>query len=213
MTRHELKEQDEITTSLQKFTEVAYSRKKEIITAVVAVVVLIGVLVGWRVYSANRNANAQSQLGQTISAFTDPNLKSDKERFEKTLVEAKKTHDAYGSLTAGAIALYYMGLSHEGLGDTAKATEALQQAIQSGDANVAGVSRFALASIYKRHGDYAKSAAVFELAKLSETANKIDDAKSYYQKIVSEFPESPFRQEADQALKRLGVPATEQKPS
>jgi TolA-binding protein len=122
-----------------------------------------------------------------------------------------------------------MGLSHEGLGDTAKATEELQQAIQTGDANVAGIAKFALAGIYKKHGDtqkaadlykqiydsggYSKSAAVLELARLSEATNKTEEAKTYYQKIVSEFPESPFRQEADQALRRLGVLPTEQKPS
>ena len=125
--------------------------------------------------------------------------------------------------------MYYMGLSNDGLGNTDKATENLQQAIKSGDAQVAGVAKFALAGVYKKHGDnpkaielykqiyetggYSKSAAVIELAKLSEATNKMDDAKMYYQKIIAEFPESPFRQEADQALKRLGVPPTEQKPS
>ena len=229
MTRHELKEQDEITTSIQKFTEVAYSRKKEIIAAASVLLVVILAVLGWRLYAANRDANAQSQLAHAINAFNDPNLKTDKERYEKTLAEAQKTHDAYPSHTAGAIALYYMGLSNDGLGNTPKATENLQQAIQSGDAQVAGVAKFALAGLYKKHGDnqkaidlykqiyetggYSKSAAVIELAKLSEATNKMDDAKTYYQKIIAEFPESPFRQEADQALKRLGVPPTEQKPS
>ena len=41
----------------------------------------------------------------------------------------------------------------------------------------------------------------------------LDRARSVYQKLVDEFPESPFRQDADQALKRLGAPATDQKPS
>ena len=90
-------------------------------------------------------------------------------------------------------------------------------------AEVAGVAKFALAGVYRKQGDnpkavdlykqiyekggYSKSAAVFELAKISEADNKIDEAKTYYQKIVSEFPESPFRSDADQALKRLGAPA------
>jgi TolA-binding protein len=57
---------------------------------------------------------------------------------------------------------------------------------------------------------------VLELAKLLEASSQLEEAKTYYQKIVSEFPESPFRQDADQALKRLGAstpPAGEQKPS
>jgi predicted negative regulator of RcsB-dependent stress response len=223
MTRHELKEKDEITTSLQRFTEVAYTRKKELIGAAAGLVILILAIVGWRIYSNNRNAAAQTQLAQAINAYNDPAVKDDKERFQKSLTEAQKTYDAYRSLPAGQIAQYYLALSQEGLGDTAKATENLQQVAQSGDANIAGVAKFALAGLYKKHGDvqkasdlykqiydkggYSKSAAVFELAKLSEASNKLDEAKTYYQKIVSEFPESPFRQDADQALKRLGAPA------
>jgi predicted negative regulator of RcsB-dependent stress response len=231
MTRHELKETDEFTTSIQNFSEIAYARKKEILAGAIAVVVLILVVVGWRVYAANRNASAESQLSQAISVFSDANIKSEKERYEKALVQAQKTHDTYGSLPAGMIAQYYMAMCQEGLGDTAKATDNLQQVIRNGDSSVSGVAKFALAGIYKKHGDtqkaidlykelydkggYSKSAAVFELARLSETNNKTDEAKAYYQKIVSEFPESPFRQEADTALKRLGAPAPapEQKPS
>ena len=220
MSRHELKEQDEITSSIQRVTEVAYARKKQLVSAAVAIIVLIVVVSVWRVYAANRNAAAQTQLSHAINAFNDPNIKSDKERFEKTLSEAQKTRDSYGSSSAGAIAQYYMGLSYEGLGDTAKAGENLQQVIQHGDENIAGVARFALAGIYKKHGDsakaeelykqlyekggYARSAAAYELAKLNEANNKLDEAKNYYQKIVSEFPDSPFRQDAEQALKRLG---------
>jgi predicted negative regulator of RcsB-dependent stress response len=229
MTRHELKEQDEITTSLQKFTETAYERKREIIVGIVAVVVIVLAIAGWRIYSANRNARAQNDLAVAINAFNDPNIKSDKERFEKTLAAAQKVHDDYRSLSAGAIAQYFMALSQEGLGDTAKAQENLQQVVRNSDENVAGVAKFALAGIYKTHGEtqkaldlykqiydnggYSKSAAIFEMAKLQEANNRPEEAKAFYQKIVSEFPESPFRQDADQALKRLGAPATEQKPS
>src|SRR5215813_4387582 len=225
MTRHELKEQDEITTSIQTFTEVAYAKKKEILTAASILAVVILAVVGWRLYSNNRNASAQTMLSQAINTFSDPNIKDDKDRFTKVLAQAQKTHDNYPSLTAGQIALYYVALSQEGLGDTAKATDNLQQVIRNADAEVAGVAKFALAGIYKKHGDtqkavdlykqiydkggYSKSAAMYELAKVSEAGNKLDEAKTYYQKIISDFPDSPFRTEADQALKRLGAPVVQ----
>ncbi len=220
MTRHELKERDEITSSLQRFMEIAYARKQQIIVIGAAVIVAVVAIGGWRLYAANRNASAQTQLARAINAYNDQNIKSDKERFEKALAEAQRTHDSYRSLPAGAIGQYYMALSQEGLGDTAKATENMQQVVQNSDESIAGVARFSLAGIYKRHaelqkaeelykqiyekGGFSKSAAVFELAKLSEASNKVEDAKNYYQKIVTEFPDSPFRQDADQALKRLG---------
>ena len=223
MSRHELKEQDEITTSIQTFSEVVYSRKKEIITGVSILALLILAVVGWRAYASNRDANAQTMLSQAITAYNNPTIKDEKERYTQVLAEAQKTHDAYPSLAAGQIALYYMALSQDALGDTAKATDNLQQVIKNADADVAGVAKFALAGVYKKHGDtqkavdlykqiydkggYSKSAAVYELAKINDEAGKTDEAKTYYQKLVSEFPDSPFRSAADQALKRLGAPA------
>jgi predicted negative regulator of RcsB-dependent stress response len=223
MSRHELKEQDEITTSIQTFSEAVYSRKKEIITGVSILAVVIFAVIGWRAYASNRDANAQTMLSQAINAYNNPTIKDEKERYTQVLAEAQKTHDAYPSLAAGQIALYYMALSQDALGDTTKATDNLQQVIKNADAEVAGVAKFALAGIYKKHGDtqkavdlykqiydkggYSKSAAIYELAKINDEAGKTEEAKTYYQKLVSEFPDSPFRGLADQALKRLGAPA------
>jgi len=56
----------------------------------------------------------------------------------------------------------------------------------------------------------------YELANLYESTNQPNQARDYYQKIVTDFPDSPFRQMADDALKRMGVtvvPAPAQKPS
>jgi TolA-binding protein len=233
MTRHQLKERDEITTSLQTFTELAVARKKELGLGLMALVILVLGFLGWSYYSSRRNASAQTQLSQAISIFNDTvNIKTDKERYEKTIAEAQKTHDQYRSLPAGSIALYYVALSQEGLGDTAKATQNLEEVVQRGDEKIKPVAQFALGEIYKKHGElqkaidtykglydsggYSKAAVAYELATLHEANKQIDQAKDYYQKLVSEFPDSPFRQNADEALKRLGVlspPPTTQKPS
>ncbi len=221
MTRHDLKVQDEITTTLRNFTDSVYDHKKEVITGVSVLVVIGIVLIGWSVYSSSRDASAQDQLSLAITAFSNPVIPTDKERYEKTIVEAQKTFDAYGSMPAGVIAQYYIGLSQEGLGDTAKATETLQQVIDRGDESIKGVARFALGGIHKKHGDfakaielykqlydsggYSKAAVAFELAQLHESNNQVDQAKDYYQKVVAEHADSPFRGPTDEALKRLGV--------
>jgi predicted negative regulator of RcsB-dependent stress response len=233
MTRHQLKERDEITTSLQTFTELVVARKREVTIGLIIVVGLAIGIFGWRYYSSRRNAAAQAQLSQAINIFNDTaNIKSDKERYERTMAEAQKTHDQYRSLPAGSIALYYVALSQEGLGDTAKAVQNLQEVGSRGDASIRSVAQFALGAIYKKHGEtqkaidtykqlydsggYSKAAVAYELATIYEANNQVDQAKDYYQKLVSEFPDSPFRQNADDALKRLGVvkpPPTSQKPS
>ncbi len=163
MTRHQLKERDEITTSLQSFTELVMARKKEVTIGLSALAALIIIFFGWRYYSSSRDANAQTQLSQVILIYNDAaNIKSDKERYEKTIVEAQKTYDRYGSLPVGKIAPYSDGMSQEGLGDTAKATQTLQQVIQSGDASVKAVAQFALAGIYKKHGDLQKAIETYK---------------------------------------------------
>src|SRR5579871_5602251 len=113
MSRHELKEQDEITTSIQSFSEVVYSRKKEIITGVCILAAVILAVIGWRAYASNRDTNAQTMLSQAINVYNDPNIKDEKERYTRVLAEAQKTHDAYPSLPAGQIALYYVALSQD----------------------------------------------------------------------------------------------------
>jgi predicted negative regulator of RcsB-dependent stress response len=233
MTRHQLKEKDEITTSLQRFTEFVYDRQKEIIIGAGVLLVLAIAFIGWNIYASSRNAAAQTELSAAINTFSDTtNIKSDKERYEKTIVEAQKTLDAYRSLPVGVIAQYYLALSQEGLGDTAKAVQNLQEVMQRGDASIKGVAQFALASIHRKHGEpqkaielykqlydsggYSKAAVAYELAILYEANNQLDQAKDYYQKLASEFPDSPFRQEVDEAVKRLGItlpPPTPQKPS
>jgi len=234
MTRHELKEQDEITTSLQSFTEFVVRYKKEFTTGIAAVAALAIIIFGWSYYRSSRNARAEAELSQAIDAFNDTtNIKSDKERYEKTLAAAQKTYDQYRSLPAGNIALYYVGLSQDGLGDTTKSVQTLQQVADNGDPSVKAVAQFALGSVYKKHGDnqkaidvykrlydtggYSKAAVAYELALIYEANNQPDQAKDYYQKVVTEYPDSPFRTNADDALKRMGVtptpPAPVQKPS
>ncbi len=228
MTRHQLKEQDEITTSLQKFTEIVYSRQKEIIAGIGLVVVLVGGFFGWRYYTARRDASAQMQLSTVIGAYNEV-AKPAKERYEKAIAEGQKTYDAYRSHAVGAIAKYYIGMSQEELGNTASAVQSLQEVVQQGGPDIRGIAQFALGGIYRKHGElqkaidtykplydaggYSKAAVGYELATLYEANNQVDQAKDLYQKVVSEFPDSPFRQSADEALKRLGVTAPPPKPS
>jgi tetratricopeptide (TPR) repeat protein len=225
MTRHELKTQDEITTTLQNFTERALAYQKQIIAAVAVVVVAGLALIGWNIYAGSRDASAQAMLSAAILAYNDTAATPDaKARYEKTIAEAQKAYDAYPSLPAGIIAQYYMALGYEGLGDLPRATETLQQVIDRGDESIRGVARFALGGIHKKRGEFAKAIEVytplyndggyskaavgFELAQLHEANNQPDQAKEYYQKVTTEFPQSPFRAASDEALSRLGVVAT-----
>ena len=114
-----------------------------------------------------------------------------------------------------------------------KSVQTLQEVSDHGDPSIKAVAQFAMGSIYKKHGEnqkaidiykrlydtggYSKAAVAYELASLYEANKQPDQAKDFYQKVVSEYPDSPFRTNADEGLKRLGVtptlPAPAQKPS
>jgi predicted negative regulator of RcsB-dependent stress response len=221
LTRQELKSQDEITSSLQSFGEVLEARKKEVLIGIAVIIVLVLAFVGWRAYSAKRNAAASAQLAAAIAAFDDPTAKGDKAHFQKSAAEAQKTIDSYGSTASAWIARYYLALSQEQLGDTASATKNLQDVIDHGDKSVKGIAQFALAHIQAQHnevpkaietlnqlyssGNYPKGAVGYEVAVLYENSGQQNKAQEFYSKVITEFPDSAFRRESESALKRLGV--------
>jgi predicted negative regulator of RcsB-dependent stress response len=222
LTRSELKAQDEITTKLQSFGEMAVARKKEILTGVAIIVVVSVAFFGWRYYSANQDAAAQGELAAAMAAFRNPAIKSDQERFEKTIVEAQKALKDYPSARTAPIARYYLAMAQDGLGDVPSAVKNLEEVISRADADTKPVAQFALAGVYKRHGDfqkamdvfkqletsggYSKGAVHYEIGVAAENANQKDQAQTYYSKVITESPDSPFRSDAETALKRMGLP-------
>ena len=222
LSRHELKTQDEITSSLRSFTEILETRKKEVLIAVAAVIVIVAALLGWSAYAGRRNAAASAQLASAIASFEDSNTKPDKVRYEKAVEEARKTIETYGSTSAAVIAKYYLAMSQDRLGDTASAEKNLQEVIDRGDSTIKGVAQFALAHLQAQHGgsakaietltqlynsgNYPRSAVGFDLAALYEAGGQQEQAKQYYGKVITESPDSRFRQESESALKRMGAP-------
>jgi len=222
LSRHELKTQDEITSSLRSFTGILETRKKEILIAIAAVILVVVAIVGWRAYSGRRNAAASVQLASAVASFEDPSIKPDKVRYEKAAAEAQKTIDSYGSTSAGIIARYYLAMSQDRLGDTATAEKNMQEVVDRGDSSIKGVAQFALAHLQAKHGgsakaietltqlynsgSYPKSAVAFDLASFYEASGQQEQAKQYYGKVITDTPDSRFRQESESALKRMGAP-------
>ena len=222
LTRSELKAQDEITTTLERLTESAMTRKNEILMVAAIVVVLTAGFFGWRYYSSSRSGAAQKELSNVMLAFQDPSSKDDKERFEKTILAAQKTMADYPSTSAAFIAQYYLALSQDGLGDMPNAVKNLEEVIGRGDIRTKPTAQFALAGIYKRNGElqksidvlkqldasggFSKAAVAYELGSVAEAADQKDVAQAAYSKIVTETPDSPFRSDAETALKRMGLP-------
>ena len=233
LSRRQLVEKDEITASLVTASEFIYARRRQLIYGTVAIGVAIIGIVGWNLYAGSREARAQGQLASVVRVFSDTTaFDSDQERYEGTLAEVRTFDESYRSLRAGQIVRYYEALSHAGLGDRDQAVRILEKLVAEGDdAGVNGIAGFALASLYRLDGrikksvesyehllegqSYSSSAVLLELARLYEDLGQPDEARSYYQQVVDGFADSPLKEEADRALKRLGPgsrPAVEEKP-
>jgi predicted negative regulator of RcsB-dependent stress response len=138
---------------LQKLAGFARRRKIGIIAAVIALATVLLANYAWSYYSSQRDADAQARFSQVISAFNKIGTRSDKEGFERIIVEARKIKDEYGSSSVATLAQYYIAISEERLGNTDQAVQNLQDLIQHGDPMMKNLARFALGAIYKNHGD------------------------------------------------------------
>jgi predicted negative regulator of RcsB-dependent stress response len=146
-------------------------------------------------YASSRGIRgAPEAIGCRHECFpTISNLKADKVRFEKVIAEAQKTISSYPNTHAASVAQYYEGIAQDGLGDQANAVKNLEEVIGRGDPEVKPVAQFALAGLYKRHGElqkaidilkqleaagtYSVSAVNYELGATAEAANQKDVAQ------------------------------------
>jgi len=229
MTRSELRAQDEITTTLERLTETAMARKNEVLIGAGVVLVLVLGFFGWRYYSSTQTAAAQKDLSNVIFAFHDQTVKVDKDRFEKTVLAAQKTMADYPSSSEASLAQYYLALSQDGLGDMANAVKNLEEVIGRGDTRTKPIAQFALANVYKRNGElqksidvlkqletaggFSKAAVAYELGSVAEAANQKEVAQTAYSKVVTDSADSPFRSDAESALKRMGLPVPAPAPA
>lgn len=117
----------------------------------------------WASQSTQSLSVADARLSRVITAFNNASTgKSGKDGYERAIAEAQKIKNEYGSSPAARIAQYYIALSEENLGHTAKAVENLQELIQSDDATMKALAQFALAALYKNHGENQKAVELFE---------------------------------------------------
>ncbi len=230
LTRKEIVQKDEITSILESVTTYVVKHGKLIAIAVGVVVVGIAVVVVLNLTAANREAAAQNALAEVIRIYsTITEETTDEQRFQATLVEAARVEADHPDQPAAQIARYYAGLSHDGLGNSSEAIGILTELGESGDEMVSQVARFALAETHKKQGDlesaieayqaladsggYSQSAVLYELGRLYEAKSMPDEARGYYQSLVGEYPNSPFREDADRALRRLTGTDSSEEPS
>ena len=152
---------------------------------------------------------------------------TERERSQAALTKLKIAADAYPSTDAGIYARYQEGATSLTLGSTPGAIAAYQQVIkEAGDGFYGQMARLGLAEAQARAGQYDTAINTFKelaqrkdgplpvdgiLMQLGRTyldAGKRADAQQTFNRLVEEYPESPFTVDARKELETLKKSST-----
>jgi len=212
-------------------------RELSMVALVVAVIAVIGGAYWiWHQHVQNSShallADAmivqESRIGPPNAATGQSGLTfpTERERAEAAIVKFKAAADAYPTTDAGLFARYQEAALQLSIGNTADAVKTYQEVIdRAGDGLYGQMARLGMAETYARSGRYEQAITAYkELAQRKDTqlpvdgiliqlgrtyrdAGKVADAQQTFNRIVEEFPESPFNADAKRELEALKKPA------
>jgi TolA-binding protein len=235
--RQHLKE-NEIRVFTRQARDLMESRKRETAAAMVAVIVVAVLALGYYVWHQHVESRAHEMLAQAIvvqearvapavapggTAVVAPGgYPSEQARAEAALVKLKATADAYPTSDAGIFARYQEATTLMSLGRPSEAMSRYQEVIKrAGDGIFGQTARLGLAEAQARTGQYDQAINAFkELAQRKDGPLPIDgilmhlgrtyldagkraEAQQTFNRLVEEFPTSPYTAEARQQLDTL----------
>jgi TolA-binding protein len=236
-TRHQLKQDAFSRVTIGAAEKTAHwtveHRQTLIISAIVAVLLVAGVIGGWYYLSAEdekasfdlaiavRTMDTQLRPAGQPEQPDFPTFTSGKERAEAAKKQFQAIVDKYPHTRTADMAHYFLGVSSVSLGDNATAEKDFKAVASAGNREVASLAKDALASLYgstNRTKDAAalyqelinkptasvnKVTAQLQLAELYQNSNQPLDAKRIYEQIKKENPGNEAGQLATQKLAEL----------
>lgn len=207
----------DVNETLVKSEAFVIKYKKQLITALVAIVVVVGGVFAYIYgYSKPREDKAQELLGIVMQKYI---MKQD---FEHALKGEGKTvglvsiADKYGSTDAGNIAKYQAGLCNYNLGKTKEAIKYLEDFDTKGDNTISAQALYTLANCYANDKQLDKAVNAFKDAAkateipalcaeyllqaglILENQKKNDEALQIYKDIKKKYPTAPICAQQEQ---------------
>lgn len=159
-TRHELK-QDKLVNAAQHGVTWMDEHRGKVIAAIIAAVVLIGLIIGGFLWQDARSEHASNAFGAALASYNapirpagtpaDPTLES----YASTQERAKSANSAFLAIaqkypytTDGNNAQYYAGITFAELGQNSDAEAAFNKTISRGSNGLASLAKLGLASLY-----------------------------------------------------------------
>jgi len=208
-------------------------RKRETTGLLVGVVALAVIAGGYFLWSERLQSRAHALLAEAMvvqEARVSPpgtpaaaaTYSTERARMQAAAAKFKAVADAYPSTDAGIYARYQEAVNQVALGNIAVATAAYQEISRREGDNLDGqMARLGLAEVQALAGQYDQAINTFkemaqrkdgplpidgilmQLGRTYREAGKAADARQTFNRIVLEFPESPFNQEAKRELDSL----------
>jgi TolA-binding protein len=234
--RHHLKD-NEIATRILHAREVMKGRKREVMAAVIAVVVVGVIAIGYFIWRERTQTRADALLAAAFvvhdariapplapgtPAAAEPTYPDERARAEAALAKFQAAADAYPSTDAGVSARYQQATLLMALGRPVEAAVVYQEVIARGGDGIYGqTARLGLAQAQGRAGQFDQAIDAFkalaqrkdgtlpidgilmELGRMYRDAGKRADAQQTFNRLVEEYPDSPYTADARRELESL----------
>jgi tetratricopeptide (TPR) repeat protein len=161
-TRHALK-QDRLVEATRTSVDWFQENRSRVITASIAAVICVAIVVVGLVLYGNRSAAAKLALGEAMDTYNTPLAQPGQPAApgEKTFATAAdrsklanqqfvQLANQYGLFEAGKTARYFAGLTAIDLGQTGPAETYLKKVADGHDAALASLAKLALANLYQQ---------------------------------------------------------------
>ena len=232
VSRKELKTDEVRDTFLQGIKALASHQRATLYIVVAALVVVLGVF-GWRAYAARETVKASAAFDTSMNVFQAPvaapgttpqpgvvTYKDEKTKYTEAVQKLADVAAKYPRTRPGELARYYQALSLEKLDKNDDAKKALQPLTASSDADFAAMARFELAQLDDRMGQGDEATKVYRdlIAKPTILVPKPvvmlalahhygeknpTEAAKLYTQIKTDYPDTAIAEQADQELTLL----------
>ena len=230
--RHHLKDNElqRWTLQLRKEFNARQREATAIIVAIVAIAAVGGGYLAWRAYVESRAhatladalAVQEAPVGTPATPATSGGYPNERARLQAAVAKFKAAADAYPSTDAGIFARYQEAAGQVALGNLPAAITAYQAVLAgSGSTIYNQMARLGLADAQARGGQHDAAINTFkelaqrkdgplpvdgilmQLGRTYRDAGKRTDAQQTFNRLVQEYPDSPFTAEAKRELESL----------
>jgi tetratricopeptide (TPR) repeat protein len=236
-TRHQLKEDRFSKAAIgaaEKTVHWTVEHQSKLILAAVVVLVVAAIGVGGWYYMNSLDQKASAEFSVATRTLETPvrptgmppqpgfdSFASAKERATAARKQFQAILDKYPHTRTADMARYFVGLTSSQMEDYPSAERDLQDAANASNQDLAGLGRFALASVYRAENKDAqaidlykqlidkptmtvsKVTAQLELAQFYQNRQKPDEAKRIYDQIQKENPSSEAASIAQQRVSQF----------